>query len=125
MSLSDQISHINLDKLSLQKKASGTLIRMVGLTLEAEGLVVKVGDRCMVERRDDTDIEAEVVGFDGSRIFLMPIEQVDGLQVFSYWAVLLMVLGDLWMAKGLCMPKRDRCKVNRLIHCIEILFVPL
>lgn len=80
MSLSDQLSHISLDKLSLQKKASGKLIRMVGLTLEAEGLVVKIGDRCMVERRDDTDIEAEVVGFDGSRIFLMPIEQVDGLQ---------------------------------------------
>ena len=69
MSLSDQISDINFNKLSLQKKASGRLIRMVGLTLEAEGLVVKIGDRCMVERRDDTDIEAEVVGFDGSRIF--------------------------------------------------------
>ena len=80
MSLSDQINGINFNKLSLQKKASGRLIRMVGLTLEAEGLVVKIGDRCMVERRDDTDIEAEVVGFDGSRIFLMPIEQVDGLQ---------------------------------------------
>ena len=80
MSISDQLKAINFDRLALQKKASGTLIRMVGLTLEAEGLVVKVGDRCMVERRGDSNIEAEVVGFDGSRVFLMPIEQVDGLQ---------------------------------------------
>lgn len=80
MSLSDQLKIIDLDSLSLKKKASGRLIRMVGLTLEAEGLVVKVGDRCMVEREDDSNIEAEVVGFDGSRVFLMPIEQVDGLQ---------------------------------------------
>lgn len=80
MSISDQLKAINFDRLALQKKASGTLIRMVGLTLEAEGLVVKVGDRCMVERRGDSNIEAEVVGFDGSRAFLMPIEQVDGLQ---------------------------------------------
>ena len=80
MSISDQLKSINFDRLALQKKASGKLIRMVGLTLEAEGLVVKVGDRCMVERRDDSNIEAEVVGFDGSRVFLMPIEQVEGLQ---------------------------------------------
>lgn len=80
MSLSDQLSAIDIGQLSLQKKASGRLIRMVGLTLEAEGLVVKVGDRCMVERQGDNDIEAEVVGFDGSRVFLMPIEQVEGLQ---------------------------------------------
>lgn len=80
MNLSRQLKTITLDQLPLQTKASGKLIRMVGLTLEAEGLVVKVGDRCMVERRGDKDIEAEVVGFDGNRIFLMPIEQVDGLQ---------------------------------------------
>lgn len=80
MSISDQLKAINFDRLSLQQKASGKLVRMVGLTLEAEGLMVKVGDRCMVERRGASNIEAEVVGFDGSRVFLMPIEQVDGLQ---------------------------------------------
>ena len=61
-------------------RVAGRLIRMVGLTLEALGLNVKVGDRCMVQRDGGEDVEAEVVGFDQDRIFLMPIEQVDGLR---------------------------------------------
>ncbi|MGB1091601.1 MAG: flagellar protein export ATPase FliI [Oceanobacter sp.] len=61
-------------------ETSGRLVRMVGLTLEAVGLPVRVGDRCRVERRGDSDIEAEVVGFDEHKVFLMPIEQLEGLQ---------------------------------------------
>ncbi|GAA6146531.1 flagellar protein export ATPase FliI [Thalassolituus maritimus] len=61
-------------------RTSGRLVRMVGLTLEAIGIDVKTGDRCRVERPGGGDVEAEVVGFDGQRIFLMPIEQVDGLR---------------------------------------------
>ncbi len=57
---------------------SGQLTRMVGLTMEAIGCKVKVGDRCKVEQGDDS-IEAEVVGFDRERFFLMPIEPVQGL----------------------------------------------
>ncbi len=57
---------------------SGRLTRMVGLTMEAIGCKVKVGDRCLVEQGKDT-IEAEVVGFDQERFFLMPIEPVQGL----------------------------------------------
>lgn len=51
---------------------------MVGLTLEAIGCKVKVGDRCLV---DDCghQLEAEVVGFDGQKFFLMPIEPARGL----------------------------------------------
>ena len=63
-----------------QPRTSGRLVRMVGLTLEAIGIDVRTGDRCRVERPGGGDIEAEVVGFDGQRIFLMPIEQVDGLR---------------------------------------------
>ncbi|KZZ10242.1 EscN/YscN/HrcN family type III secretion system ATPase [Oleibacter sp. HI0075] len=63
-----------------QPRTSGRLVRMVGLTLEAIGIDVRTGDRCRVERPGGGDVEAEVVGFDGQRIFLMPIEQVDGLR---------------------------------------------
>lgn len=80
MSLSERWLHIQLPDKSYQPKIAGRLIRMVGLTLEAVGLNVRVGDRCMVERKQAEDIEAEVVGFDRERIFLMPIEQVDGLR---------------------------------------------
>ena len=61
-----------------QPVVSGQLTRMVGLTMEAVGCRVKVGDRCRVEQGDD-EIEAEVVGFDRERFFLMPIEPTQGL----------------------------------------------
>ncbi|UXD88238.1 flagellar protein export ATPase FliI [Thalassolituus hydrocarboniclasticus] len=80
MSLSERWQHIQLPEKPYQPKVAGRLVRMVGLTLEAVGLSVRVGDRCMVERKQAEDIEAEVVGFDRERIFLMPIEQVDGLR---------------------------------------------
>lgn len=80
MSLSDRWHNLRIPDKPYQPKIAGRLIRMVGLTLEAVGINVKVGDRCMVERKGAEDIEAEVVGFDEQRIFLMPIEQVDGLR---------------------------------------------
>jgi flagellum-specific ATP synthase len=52
----------------------------VGLTLEAVGLKVSVGKQCEVINSDGRRIEAEVVGFSGDRVFLMPIKRVEGLQ---------------------------------------------
>ncbi len=57
----------------------GRLTRMVGLTLEAIGCQAPVGARCMVEGPEGKDIEAEVVGFSGEKLFLMPIGRVQGL----------------------------------------------
>ena len=78
--LSELWADLSLPDNAYRPKVAGQLIRMVGLTLEAVGLNVKVGDRCMVQRDGAEDVEAEVVGFDQQRIFLMPIEQVDGLR---------------------------------------------
>ncbi len=80
MSLSERWRSVRIPDKAYQPKVAGRLVRMVGLTLEAVGINVKVGDRCMVERKGAEDIEAEVVGFDQQRIFLMPIEQIDGLR---------------------------------------------
>ena len=52
----------------------GKLSRMVGLTLEAEGCIAAIGSLCQVETKSGKKIGAEVVGFSGSRIFLMPTE---------------------------------------------------
>ncbi len=57
----------------------GRLTRMVGLTLEAIGSQAAIGARCMVVGPDDYEIEAEVVGFAGDRLFLMPIGDLQGL----------------------------------------------
>ena len=58
----------------------GKVNRMVGLTLEAVGCQAAIGSRCIVESGDEVRIEAEVVGFSGDRLFLMPIESVHGIK---------------------------------------------
>jgi len=57
---------------------SGKLVRVVGLTLEAVGCRAAVGSLCHVETNDGF-IDAEVVGFSGDRLFLMPSERLTGV----------------------------------------------
>ena len=57
----------------------GTLNRMVGLTLEAIGCEAAVGGRCLIDAADGRQVEAEVVGFGGDKLFLMPTDDIRGL----------------------------------------------
>ena len=69
--------------LPAQPVVEGRLIRMVGLTLEAEGCKAPVGSRCLVisdTLQGESQIEAEVMGFAGSKIYLMPVDRLEGLQ---------------------------------------------
>jgi flagellum-specific ATP synthase len=59
---------------------AGRLTRMVGLTLEATGCQAAVGDRCEIVSSDQARIEAEVVGFSGDKLFLMPTGDIHGLK---------------------------------------------
>ncbi len=59
--------------------ATGTLNRVVGLTLEATGCTVPVGGRCRVDTSDGEPLEAEVVGFAGDRMYLMPTGELHGV----------------------------------------------
>jgi len=65
---------------TVRPEISGRLTRMVGLTLEAVGCQSIVGDRCIIHGANGQEIEAEVVGFDGDRTFLMPLTTADGLK---------------------------------------------
>ncbi len=58
---------------------SGTLTRLVGLTLEASGLSVSVGDRCQVVDSHQS-VEAEVVGFSEDKTYLMPVQALGHLK---------------------------------------------
>lgn len=58
----------------------GKLTRMIGLTLEAVGCRATIGGRCMVETVDGKRTEAEVVGFSGERLYLMPTGDIRGLE---------------------------------------------
>ncbi len=58
----------------------GKLSRMVGLTLEAEGCRASIGSLCQVETKSGTRIGAEVVGFSGGSVYLMPTGNTYGLE---------------------------------------------
>jgi len=57
----------------------GRLNRMVGLTLEAVGCQAVIGSRCIVKSRSSEPVEAEVVGFSGEKLFLMPTGSIRGI----------------------------------------------
>ncbi len=58
----------------------GQLTRMVGLTLEAIGCRAAVGGQCEVVGSNGGSIEAEVVGFAGESLYLMPTGEIRGLE---------------------------------------------
>ena len=57
----------------------GYLTRIVGLALEAVGCVAAIGDTCDVLTSEGARMEAEVVGFSGDRLYLMPTGDPHGL----------------------------------------------
>lgn len=57
----------------------GTLTRLAGLVLEANGIRVPVGSQCVVTARGREPVLAEVVGFNNDRAYLMPAGDVHGL----------------------------------------------
>jgi len=58
----------------------GRLTRIVGLTLEAVGCNVALGDHCEIDMSQGRTMEAEVVGFADNRVFLMPLGAVEGVK---------------------------------------------
>ncbi|MBV8778921.1 MAG: FliI/YscN family ATPase [Alphaproteobacteria bacterium] len=68
-----------LSRFDCGVKVHGTLIRTVGLVMEARGLHVAIGERCFVETESGRLLPAEVVGFDGGRVLLMAEGHADGL----------------------------------------------
>lgn len=60
-------------------QTSGYLTRAAGLVMEAVGLKLAVGSTCMLQLPNGNTVEAEVVGFSGDRLFLMPSHDVYGL----------------------------------------------
>jgi flagellum-specific ATP synthase len=60
-------------------KVHGSLVRTIGLVMEARGIHVAIGERCFVEGEASRLVSAEVVGFDGGRVLLMAEGHADGL----------------------------------------------
>lgn len=64
----------------LAPRIEGKITRLIGLTLEAVGIKCAVGECCFIELSPTQRVEAEVVGFSGDRIYLMPLYPIEGVQ---------------------------------------------
>ncbi|NIC04314.1 flagellar protein export ATPase FliI [Halomonas sp. DX6] len=66
-------------------RASGRVLRATGMVIEAVGLRVALGNACRIELLSSGGsepprfAEAEVVGFNGERLLLMPLTEIAGL----------------------------------------------
>lgn len=78
LELANRLSQYKVEGLKSRPVASGKLVRVVGLTLEATGCKAPIGSLCLVETMSG-QMEAEVVGFSGDNLFLMPSEQITGI----------------------------------------------
>lgn len=68
------LDHLNLIKYS------GRVSKVVGLTIESEGPAVELGEVCDIfPLKSDVPIKAEVVGFRGETVFLMPLGEMSGI----------------------------------------------
>lgn len=60
-------------------QVSGRLTRVNGLVMEAAGLRLAIGSGCQIVAPGIPPVEAEVVGFHGDRLFMMPTDDVQGV----------------------------------------------
>ena len=58
---------------------AGRVTKVTGLVMEAVGLRLPVGSACTIHLMSGATVDAEVVGFDGDRLFLMPHSDLEGV----------------------------------------------
>ncbi|NBO83617.1 MAG: flagellum-specific ATP synthase FliI, partial [Betaproteobacteria bacterium] len=69
-----------LAQLRVQEpRKSGTLVRLVGLRMEARGIMAPLGACCEVTDPSGHRVEAEVVGFNDQTLYLMPFTEPLGI----------------------------------------------
>lgn len=59
----------------------GKLVKATGMALEAKGIKLPLGASCLVEKSELSHVECEVVGFSGESLYLMPLSNIEGIQL--------------------------------------------
>ena len=57
----------------------GKVTKIVGLIVEADGPLISIGSRCVIETVMGTEIYAEIIGFRDNRVVLMPYGESEGI----------------------------------------------
>ncbi len=73
-----------LSRAAPSYQLSGRLTRINGLVMEAAGLKLPLGSGCRILVPGGGGVEAEVVGFSGEKLFMMPTDDVFGLAPGAY-----------------------------------------
>ena len=76
MNLISALNTVNLNELV---RVRGTVVRVIGVIVEAAGLSLPVGAECTIVTRDGDRVVAEVVGFDEGRTHLLPEDGSEGI----------------------------------------------
>jgi flagellum-specific ATP synthase len=76
--LAERLSHYQKHVKPFATPVAGSLTRVVGLTLEARGLSAPVGSQCKIETIRGF-VDAEVIGFNGDTLYLMPHDHISGV----------------------------------------------
>src|SRR5438874_1459502 len=62
-------------------RCTGSVLQVIGLTIEAEGISARLGEVCNVyPRSGEPPISSEVVGFRNNRVLLMPLGVMEGIK---------------------------------------------
>lgn len=72
--------YINSIKRDEFIKSTGRVKKLIGALIESEGPFASIGDICEVNI-GEKKLRAEVVGFDGSKVYLVPFENVVGIPI--------------------------------------------
>lgn len=76
---SNEVGRLLHDLRVPEPRKSGTLVRLVGMRLEARGLMAPLGACCEIIDPSGHRIEAEVVGFNDQTLYLMPFTEPQGI----------------------------------------------
>jgi len=58
---------------------SGTLVRLIGLRMEARGIMAPIGTCCEILGENGLSLQSEVVGFNDETLYLMPFSEPVGI----------------------------------------------
>ena len=80
-------------------KSYGKVVKVVGLTIESVGPKARMGDLCKIypNEKEEEYVIAEVVGFQDSRLILMPVDSVEIPDIPCQFWLEKNCLGIRWM----------------------------
>ena len=76
-----ELQNLAGDLMPVANERLGRVTRVVGMTIEATGISAEIGAQCEIEiDAKHRSIDAEVIGFDGQKVVLMPVHFLDGIK---------------------------------------------